>query len=263
MGTLPVIYWEQAQPGNLGTCGIPMSLYSCWVCANAMNLAKMSHPEANPVYLNGIWTNGNPGYVNGCDGYAGLVPATFGDVTLKRQGYGIDFARGVDINSEAATLGVDATQTLGFPTHFLALDHIEPDGRVICGDPWIGDLCDIIARYGNLTTVDVYTGSIAGGGFLMALSDDQQNQMFGQVNQLFQQLSGADYVNAHGQNAGDLIANTEAWTGAQGQAVYNWQDGTGNAIYYGVEQLEADVNQILDHLGLKRVPVSHDNPEGG
>jgi hypothetical protein len=158
---LPTIYWEQAQPGNLGTCGIPMAYYSCWVCANAMSLTKMGHPECTPVHLNGIWTNGNPGYVDGCNGYAGLPDATYGDIQLTRQGWGADYARSVNPDTESATIGVDAWATLNYPTHYLSYDHTEPDGRVICGDPWVGDLCDVLARYGNVTTVDVYSGEDA------------------------------------------------------------------------------------------------------
>ena len=39
-----------------------------------------------------------------------------------------------------------------------------------------------------------------------------------------------------------------------------WIAGTGNDIWYDVQQVQADVSQLLDNAGLQSVPVQQSEP---
>jgi len=218
MGYLPVIYWQQGIPGQLGTCsGTSIAMYGCWLCSSAMNFQKQGYKDSTPQSLNARWTNGSPGYTQGCLGYAGLPPATYGGVRLVRQGYGLSAAQGVNPVTESATIGVNAMSTLGSPTHYLAFDHVS-NGAVICGDPWVGDLCNVIQRYGNVTTVDVYTPGGSSGG--SSGDDDLTPEQATQLSQILAWTAGT------GNN-----------TFYRTMDVYNWTAGTGNHTYYNTKEL--------------------------
>lgn len=178
---------------------------------------------ADPQALNARWTGGSPGYVDGCLGWAGLPPATYADVVLASQGYGVAAAQRVSPN-QGAIIGVDASATLGSPTHYLAFDHVEGEA-VICGDPWVGDLCDVLRRYGNVTTVDTYNGPTGGGE---DLTPEERQQ----------------------------LAEVHAWCAGTGndihgltKASYDFQAGTGNATYANTQELVDALHSLEGRVG--------------
>lgn len=153
--SLPVAYCQQDYMDQLGHCpGIYIRDYGCYVTAASMVAEKFGH-AIDPPRMNEAWMDG---YVNGCDATDQLLVRTFPDITHEGSPWGRDVLFGLDHERQSALVQIDGTQTLGYITHYLAFSHVQ-DGRIMCNDPWVGDLCDVEARYGYVVQkVAIYSG---------------------------------------------------------------------------------------------------------
>lgn len=93
-------------------------------------------------------------------------------------------------------------------------------------------------------------GTTSIGGFLMALTDAQQADLYAKVTALYNQ--GAGTVN-------QILALVEQIEG-QANAVYNWAAGTGNKTEGEVEEVQTTVANLTTSVGQLRAFVTAANP---